>query len=80
MLIKCNNPDIQLQAFKRKNKLFIALNNLADTIQTANLLIDANLPEIDFVHVKSLIVNPDVDAVFTDEVINSLPELYFRNQ
>lgn len=76
VLIKCNNPDIQLQAFKKENKLFIALNNLADIMQTANLLIDANLPEIDFVHVKSLIVNPDVEAVFTDEVIDTLPENY----
>ena len=45
-------------------------------MQIANLLIDANLPEIDFVHVKSLIVNPDVEAVFTDEVIDTLPENY----
>ncbi len=76
VLVKSSNPDVQAQVFRNNDMLYVALNNLDDNVQTLNMIIDANLPGIESVRKKSLIINPETEAVYSDEVITALPENY----
>lgn len=76
VLVKSSNPDVQAQVFRKNDMLYVALNNLDDNVQTLNMIIDANLPGIESVRKKSLIINPETEAVYSDEVITALPENY----
>lgn len=63
--IASNNPDIQVNAFAKKGKVYIALNNLADNNQTINL---------NFLHKsESFIENTTIRRLYTNG--SGLPKL-----
>ena len=75
--IKSNNPDVQVQGFRDGNKLYVALNNLDDFDQSVSLAIQSlSNAIISDVLIKSLIVNPEEEAQFTDHTISSVLEKY----
>ena len=71
--IQSDNPDIQVQAFKNGEKLYVALNNLDDFSQTVDLSLLGELPAINEVRTKSLIVHTDISPEFTDVVTVDAP-------
>jgi hypothetical protein len=71
VFINSNNPDVQAQAFVEGDKLYIALNNLDDSNQTIDLFLNGELPVLNQLRKKSLIVNSDADPDFTDRITNS---------
>ena len=75
-LIRSDNRDVQVQAFVDNNKLFIALNNLDDFDQTVSLNMNGNLPAIDNVTIKSLIIHPNTDVNYSIEYYTLGPETY----
>ena len=76
VLIKSDNPDIQVQAFVNGNKLYVALNNLDDNEQTVNLSLRGSLPSINNVRIKSLIVHSNKDSDYLDETVFTAPASY----
>ena len=76
VLIRSGNKDVLAQAFANNDKLYVAFNNLDDFDQSVNLKLHGNLPEISNVVIKSLIVNPGVDAVYTTQSFTELQESY----
>ena len=76
--IKSSNPDVQLQAFKDGNKLYVALNNLDDFEHS--VLLDiwpvSNATLSDNVRIKSLIINPNEAAQYTDQTTSTIPNTY----
>jgi hypothetical protein len=76
ILIRSDNRDVQVQAFVDNNKLFIALNNLDDFDQTVSLNMNGNLPAIDNVTIKSLIIHPNTDVNYYIEYYTLGPETY----
>ena len=76
VLIRSGNKDVLAQAFANNDKLYVAFNNLDDFDQSINLKLHGNLPEISNVGIKSLIVNPDVDAVYTTQSFTEFQESY----
>lgn len=75
--LKSSNPDVQLQAFKDGNKLYVALNNLDDVEHSVLLDIhpvsNATLTDV---RIKSLIINPNEVAQFTDQTPSVIPNSY----
>ena len=76
VLIRSGNKDVLAQAFANNDKLYMAFNNLDDFDHSINLKLHGNLPEISNVGIKSLIVNPDVDAVYTTQSFTEFQESY----
>jgi len=72
------NPDIQIQGFRDGNKLYVALNNLDDFDRSVSfqlqLVTGATLNDV---RIKSLIINPNEEAQFTDQTTTILPESYY---
>lgn len=76
-LIRSNNPDVQVQGFRDDTKLYVALNNLDGNTKTVNLNIDtANIPDFLNVRIKSLIINSDETAQFSDLTTTTIPSSY----
>ena len=73
VLVKSDNPDVQIQAFVSQNKLFVAMNNLDDSTQTVDLSLLGQLPTLSEVRTKSLIVHKDQNPTFTDQTDTVLP-------
>jgi len=76
ILIRSDNMDVLTQGFIDGNKLHIALNNLDDFDQPINLNFNGSLPDISELKIKSLIVNPDVNADYTIQTYTERPETY----
>ena len=77
ILIRSNHPDVQAQGFRNGNKLYVALNNLEDVSHTLNLAFDeTNLPSVNEVRIKSLIVNSNELAQFSDQTSTTIPSTY----
>jgi hypothetical protein len=75
--LNSTNPDIQVQGFRDENKLFIALNNLDDFDRTISLQLQSVAGStLNDVRIKSLIINPNEEAQFTDQTTTLLPESY----
>lgn len=71
------NPDIQVQGFRDGNKLFLALNNLDDFDRSISLQLQSvSGATPNDVRIKSLIINPNELAQFTDQTTLVLPESY----
>ncbi|MDG1822443.1 MAG: T9SS type A sorting domain-containing protein [Flavobacteriaceae bacterium] len=76
-LIRSNNPDVQVQGFRDGTKLYVALNNLDGVAKTVNLNIDtANIPNFLEVRIKSLVVNNNERAQFSDQTTTTIPSSY----
>ena len=76
ILVRSDNRDVQVQAFVDNNKLFVGLNNLDDFDQTVSLNMNGNLPDIDNVTIKSLIIHPNTTVNYSSESYTSGPEAY----
>lgn len=77
ILIRSNNPDVQTQAFRDGNKLYIAMNNLDDFTQNINLNFDNVFgSSINDVRIKSVIVNPNETLQFSDQTYTAIPSQY----
>ena len=76
ILIQSDNKDVLVQAFLDGNKLYVALNNLDDFDQPINLNLNANLPNILELTIKSLIIHPDADPDYTIQTSSELLETY----
>lgn len=71
------NPDIQVQGFRDGNKLYVALNNLDDFDRSVSLQLQlVTGATVNDVRIKSLIINPNEAAQFTDQTTSVLPESY----
>ena len=72
------NPDIQIQGFRDGNKLYVALNNLDDFDRSVYLQLQlVTGATLNDVRIKSLIINPNEEAQFTDQTTTILPESYY---
>ena len=72
------NPDIQIQGFRDGNKLYVALNNLDDFDRSVSLQLQlVTGATLNDVRIKSLIINPNEEAQFTDQTTTILPESYY---
>ncbi|RED95255.1 T9SS type A sorting domain-containing protein [Marinoscillum furvescens] len=70
--IQSTNPDVQVQAFKDGDKIYVLLNSLSEeTIETE--MAWNNLGENFGADVRSLMIYPDKDPEYTTEHLNSLP-------
>ena len=73
VLIKTDNPDVQVQAFVDGKKLFVALNNLDDLTQSVKL----NMPNIGNplkeVRFKSLTVFKEDHPYYHDDILDKAP-------
>ncbi len=75
--LNSTNPDVQVQGFRNDNKLYVALNNLEDADRTVSLQLQTiSGATISGVRIKSLIINPNEAALFTDQTTLVLPESY----
>ena len=75
--LKSTHPDVQLQGFRNGNKLYVALNNLEDADRTVSLQLQTiSGATVNDVRIKSLIINPNEEAQFTDQTTSVLPESY----
>jgi hypothetical protein len=75
--LNSTNPDIQVQGFRDGNKLFLALNNLDDFDRSISLQLQSvSGATPNDVRIKSLIINPNELAQFTDQTTLVLPESY----
>ena len=75
--LKSNNPDIQLQAFRNGNKLYVSLNNLDDFDRNVLLEVQAvSSATLNDIRTKSLIINPNEAAQFTDQTTSVIPDSY----
>ncbi|GGF36193.1 T9SS type A sorting domain-containing protein [Echinicola rosea] len=70
--IKSDNPDVQVQAFKDNNVLYLAFNNLDDLPQDV-MLEGISLPEINQITAKSLKIYPDKAHEMSVEQWENLP-------
>ncbi|MCL4154580.1 UNVERIFIED_CONTAM: hypothetical protein GTU68_011328 [Idotea baltica] len=74
VLIKSDNPDIQVQAFVDGKELYIALNNLDDNSQSIDLNMLKTLPNVSKVNIKSLKIYKNDDPIFSNLTFGSRPE------
>ncbi|MDA1177154.1 MAG: T9SS C-terminal target domain-containing protein, partial [Bacteroidetes bacterium] len=75
--LNSTNPDIQVQGFRDGNKLYVALNNLDDFDRSISLQLQSvSGATPNDVRIKSLIINPNELAQFTDQTTLVLPESY----
>jgi len=75
--LNSTNPDVQVQGFRNGNKLYVALNNLDDADRTVSLQLQTiSGATISDIRIKSLIINPNEAALFTDQTTLVLPESY----
>lgn len=75
--LNSTHPDIQIQGFRDENKLFLALNNLDDFDRSVSLQLQSVTgATLNDVRIKSLIINPNEAAQFTDQTTLVLPESY----
>jgi hypothetical protein len=75
--LNSTNPDVQVQGFRNGNKLYVALNNLDDVDRSVSLQLQAvSGATLNDVRIKSLIINPNEVALFTDQTTLVLPESY----
>jgi hypothetical protein len=75
--LNSTHPDIQIQGFRDENKLFLALNNLDDFDRSVSLQLQSVTgATLNDVRIKSLIINPNEEAQFTDQTTLVLPESY----
>jgi hypothetical protein len=76
--LNSTNPDIQVQGFRDGNKLYVALNNLDDFDRSISLQLQSVTgATLNDVRIKSLIINPNEEAQFTDQTTTVLPESYY---
>ncbi|NMH86574.1 T9SS type A sorting domain-containing protein [Flavivirga algicola] len=73
VMITSDNPDVQAQAFADNQKLFVALNNLDDNTQTANLTMLSNLSGLVDVKIKALKIYPQTMPDMSIETVTSAP-------
>jgi hypothetical protein len=75
--LNSTHPDIQVQGFRDGNKLYVALNNLDDFDRSVSLQLQSVTgATLNDVRIKSLIINPNEEAQFTDQTTLVLPESY----
>jgi hypothetical protein len=75
--LNSTHPDIQIQGFRDENKLFLGLNNLDDFDRSVSLQLQSVTgATLNDVRIKSLIINPNEEAQFTDQTTLVLPESY----
>ena len=75
--LNSTHPDIQVQGFRDGNKLYVALNNLDDFDRSVSLQLQSvKGATLNDVRIKSLIINPNEEAQFTDQTTLVLPESY----
>jgi hypothetical protein len=75
--LNSTHPDIQVQGFRDGNKLYVALNNLDDFDRFISLQLQSvSSATPNEVRIKSLIINPNELAQFTDQTTLVLPESY----
>jgi len=71
--IATSDQDIQVQAFVKLNKMYVALNNLDDNDKTINLNFVKNLDGFQNLVTRSLKIYNDVDPVYTTNTRYSVP-------
>ena len=75
--LNSTHPDVQIQGFRNGNKLYVALNNLDDADRTVSIQLQTiSGVTVNDVRIKSLIINPNEEAQFTDQTTSVLPESY----
>jgi len=74
--INSDNPDIQVQAFADKNKLFVALNNIDDALQTVNLNFVDGVSGLEKVRVKRLKIFENKEPQFNNYLRATAPASY----
>jgi hypothetical protein len=75
--VNSNNPDVQIQGFRNGNKLYVALNNLDDFDRSVSLQLQlVTGATLNNVRIKSLTINPNEEAQFTDQTTSVLPDNY----
>lgn len=72
--IKSNNPDVQAQAFLDQNKMYVALNNLDDSVKIVDVNLAGHLPSVENVTVKSLKIYKDKPAIYDEVTFYSMPQ------
>jgi hypothetical protein len=74
---RSNNPDIQIQAFRDGEKLYVALNNLDDFNRSVSLDVQA-VPNVilNDVRIKSLIINQNEKAQYTEQTTSDILTSY----
>jgi hypothetical protein len=76
--LNSTNPDIQIQGFRDGNKLYVALNNLDDFDRSVSLQLQSVTgATLNDVRIKSLTINPNEEAQFTDQTTTVMPESYY---
>ncbi|WP_299665004.1 T9SS type A sorting domain-containing protein [uncultured Polaribacter sp.] len=73
VVIKTSNPDIQVQAFKNTNKLYLALSNLARSFQIVDLEFSSILTNLDHVNIKRLKIYDNNEPQFSNSIQNNAP-------
>ncbi|WP_345192058.1 T9SS type A sorting domain-containing protein [Algibacter agarivorans] len=73
IMIKSDNPDIQVQAFVDNTKMFVALNNLDDNTQTVNLTMLSSITDLVDVKIKALKIYPQTMPDMTIETVTTAP-------
>lgn len=71
--ISSDNPDIQVQAFKDGGTMYIALDNLADEVQTVNLKNHYGWKDVSQVSMRSLQVDYQSGIIYKEESFSSIP-------
>lgn len=74
VLIKSDNPDIQVQAFADKNTLFVALNNLHEETVDVNLQWLGQIEETQVIEKRSLKIFDQDDPIYKQESVVSIPQ------
>ncbi|WP_066314095.1 RICIN domain-containing protein [Aquimarina aggregata] len=73
VLVKSDNPDIQIQGFVNGKKLYVALNNLDDKTQKATLNMTSNLAGLQKVRIKSLKIFDNANPKYSDTERTTAP-------
>lgn len=73
IFISSNNPDVQVQAFRNDNEIYVALNNLDDANQTVSLNFAKGLAGLQNVRIKTLKIFREDDPIYTDNTTTDAP-------
>jgi len=71
--IKSNNPDVQVQAFLDQKTLYVAFNNLDDSVQVVDINFLGYLPPVERIVKKSLKIFSDEPAVYDVTTLITIP-------
>ena len=71
--ISTDNPDVQVQAFVKGDKMYVGLNNLDENNQTVYLSQLGDLPAVTSVLKKTLVIPNTTAAEYNESVLTSAP-------